>query len=76
MTYDQAVKTFKQNHVNLYLDKVDYWTAFEAWTAYIDGLCKDGEITNKQFESWKTPFEYGKNLKPSYRQLQWAYDTR
>ena len=24
----------------------------EAWAYYIDALCKDGEITLKQYESW------------------------
>ena len=25
------------------------------WNYYIDGLCKDGDITLKQYENWVTP---------------------
>ena len=28
----------------------------EAWNDYTDMLCKDGEITLKQYESWANPF--------------------
>lgn len=73
MTYDQAVKHFKMTHINLFLNEVDYWTGQEAWAAYVDGLCKDGEITQKQYDTWATPFPYGKSLKPSYKQLLYAY---
>ena len=74
MRYEEAVKQFKYSYLNLYLNKVDYWTAHEAWSRYVDGLLKNGEITQKQFGSWATPFPYGKPLKPSYRQLCRAYD--
>lgn len=76
MRYEIAVRDFKTIYMNLYLNKVDYWTAQEAWARYIDGLCKNGEITQKQYDTWETPFPYGKNLKPSYKQLAMAYDTR
>jgi len=35
-------------------DKVAIRTAWNDWT---DGLCKSGEITQKQYESWLNPFE-------------------
>lgn len=76
MTYDQAVKEFKHIAINLYLKNVDYWTAQEAWAAYVDGLCKDGQITQKQYDTWETPFPYGKHLKPSYNQLLLAANRR
>lgn len=75
MTYLQAKKEFETIYLSLYLKKVDYWTAHEAWAAYVDGLCKNGEITQKQFDTWETPFPYGKHLKPSYKQLAMAYDN-
>ena len=28
----------------------------EAWNEYTDGLCKDGEITRHQDETWSNPF--------------------
>ena len=73
MTYAQGVKRFKFEYIHLYINKVDYWKAEEAWAKYIDNLCKDGEITQNQYETWQTPFPYGKNLKPSYKQLAIAY---
>jgi hypothetical protein len=27
----------------------------EAWNVYTDGLCRDGRITAKQFETWDHP---------------------
>lgn len=74
MRYDVAVKDFERIYIQYYMRHEDYWKAFEAWSAYIDGLCKDGQITQKQFETWQTPFPYGKKLKPNKRQLQIAAD--
>lgn len=76
MRYETAVNNFKMIYIKLYLDKVDYWTAQETWAAYIDSLCKSGEITQKQYDTWATPFPYGKRLKPSYKQLEMVSDTR
>lgn len=28
----------------------------QAWNDYTDGLCKDGTITNYQYNSWSNPF--------------------
>lgn len=28
----------------------------EAWNNWTDGLCKDREITLKQYETWSNPF--------------------
>ena len=63
MTYEQAVKTFKKEFRGLYEKQVDYWTAEQVWSAWTDCLCKDGEITQRQYERWSTPFKYGKHLK-------------
>lgn len=62
MTYREAVRQFKRRNINLWINQVDYWTAWEIWDAYVDGLCKDGQITEKQFNNWATPFPYGKPL--------------
>lgn len=76
MTYDQAVKDFKRIYLHLYINRVDYWRGQEAWAFYVDELCKDGQITEKQYMNWATPFPYGKPLKPSYRQLCMANDIK
>jgi hypothetical protein len=70
MTKEQAVRDFEEIYVDLYLQKADYWTAQQAWSAYVDNLCKNGEITQKQYSTWSTPFEYGKHLKPTRKQLE------
>lgn len=62
MTYRQAVREFKETHKHLWANHVDYWTAQLAWSAYVDGLCKDGVITQKQYDTWATPFPYGVRL--------------
>ena len=76
MKYLEAKRDFEIIYIHLYLNKVDYWKAQEAWASFIDGLCKDGKITQKQYDTWQTPFPYGKDLKPSYRQLCWANDVK
>lgn len=62
MTYKDGVKSFQRIYSDLYEKGVDYWTAHEYWHEFIDALCKAGEITLKQYETWSTPFEYGKPL--------------
>ena len=76
MRYEIAVRDFETIYMNLYLNKVDYWIAQEAWERYKDELCKNEEITQKEYDTWKTPFPYGKNLKPSYKQIAMANDMR
>ena len=62
MNYRRAVKEFQQQNIGLYLREVDYWRAQEAWSIYTDMLCKEGKITPKQYNTWRTPFEFGKRL--------------
>ena len=35
----------------------DYPARSESWANYTDMLCKDGQITLKQYESWQSPRE-------------------
>lgn len=72
MTKAQAVKEFKWQFYQLYVDRVDYWAAQEQWAAYTDALCKNGTITQHQWDTWSTPFPYGKHLEPSKEQLEMA----
>jgi len=66
MNFDQAAKNFRE----LALDAKFYETSpggrrrcidkvarAEAWGIYIDGLCKAGEITQKQYETWGFPWD-------------------
>lgn len=62
MNYIQAVKIFMDTYTDLWEEEVDYWTAQECWANFTDILCKEGSITQKQYERWETPFTYGKRL--------------
>lgn len=70
MTKEQAVRQFRELYADFYVHRVDYWFAQLAWSEYTDTLCRNGEITLKQFESWPTPFKYGKHLRPTRKQIQ------
>lgn len=67
MSYKDAVKEFQSQFITLYLNEVDYWQAEQVWTAWVDGLCKEGRITQKQYNTWEPPFKYGKHLKADVR---------
>lgn len=62
MTYKEAVREFKKAYYDLYEQRADYWLAQLAWSEWTDILCKSGDITQKQWETWLTPFPYGKRL--------------
>ena len=60
LTKKQALTVFKdelkvnQESYNLIVkDKV---ALREAWNNYTDSLCKDGLITERQYETWANPF--------------------
>ena len=59
MTKLQATQLFKQEIVPLIIVKYgkdDKVAISEAWNIWTDYLCKDGEITSKQYDSWSSPF--------------------
>lgn len=49
-----ADKIFKSEYLP-HLPKGDYPAIFEAWNDWTDSLCKDGEITEKQYNEWQCP---------------------
>ena len=55
MNKKQALDCFLRNvwPYQLYSDAV---AKREAWNNYTDYLCKAGEITLRQYESWTNPF--------------------
>lgn len=65
MTYREAVRQFKIQNRKLFNNHTDYWTGQLCWSTYTDMLCKDGIITQKQYDTWATPFPYGKRLRPT-----------
>ena len=52
MNKKEAEKQFKESFE---LKKNDYCYNQLAWTGFIDGLCKDGQITQTQFFKWDNP---------------------
>jgi len=39
-----------------YFDRSDIPALREAWNNYTDSLCKGGEISSRQYETWTNPF--------------------
>lgn len=70
MTYETAVREFQEIYRDLYIRRVDYWTAQLCWADYVDNLHREGEITDLQNSRWPTPFTYGKPLRPKMWQLE------
>lgn len=57
MTKVQAFKEFKQTYIDFKAAvKKDYIAVKEEWHRHTDNLCKDGRITDKQYNNWSNPF--------------------
>lgn len=59
MNKQQAIADFKENvlpHVIERFGKDDKPAISEAWNDYTDMLCKDRQITQKQYSNWSNPF--------------------
>lgn len=57
ITKAQALSQFKEfNKDFLTKYKDDIPAKREAWNNYTDSLCKDGQITERQYNNWSNPF--------------------
>ena len=62
MTKKQAVEIFKVDHLRSVKGEYekdgipDYPARCEAWSYFIDYLCKAGQITQKQYDKWTYPY--------------------
>lgn len=60
LTKKQALETFKsvlkENQESYNLIIKDRTALREAWNNYTDSLCKDGMITERQYETWTNPY--------------------
>jgi len=54
MTKQQALYNFRHYHHGVIRGDVIYTR--ENWANYTDYLCKRGEITMRQYETWTNPF--------------------
>lgn len=55
MNKQQAINIFKESYSELLKNSDDYCERQLAWNCFIDGLCKYGEITQKQYDNWGNP---------------------
>ncbi len=57
MTKAEAVRIFKEYHPHMHKEaKDDYCKMQFEWSCFVDSLCKNGEITEHQYDTWTTPF--------------------
>lgn len=54
MTKIQAEEIFKADYLPN-ISKNDKPAKRQAWNNFTDYLCKDGQITSKQYETWVNP---------------------
>lgn len=57
MNRDQAVKEFREVYTPRVSPsgRIDVIAHDEAWGVYIDALCKEGRISQAQYEQWEAP---------------------
>jgi len=62
ITREQAIIRFEENFMpyvrieeKRYNNHPDLPMRRETWNNYTDGLCKDGEISDWQYENWSQP---------------------
>jgi hypothetical protein len=53
LTKKQVLEMFRDNYVGARGDVV--WKR-ETWNNFTDTLCKDRQITERQYETWAAPF--------------------
>jgi hypothetical protein len=58
LTKVEAVKQFKESYKEFIQEmksKKDITALNTQWHMFTDGLCKDGLISQRQYENWMTP---------------------
>jgi hypothetical protein len=60
LTKAQALQMFREDILplikNIEYNGVDSIMRREEWNDYTDRLCKEGAITNRQYNNWSNPF--------------------
>lgn len=62
LTKKEAVKMFRDEILPSIRERcekdgrVDRLARREAWNNFTDSLCKDGQITSRQYNTWNSPF--------------------
>jgi len=60
MTKQEAIRDFRGSILPEVINQYgtnDRPAVRTAWHQYTDGLCKDGQITQKQYDTWIGPFK-------------------
>lgn len=55
MTKAEALKLFREI-ISYNIPRGDVIMRREAWNDFTDSLCKDRQITSKQYDTWTNPF--------------------
>ena len=60
MTKQDAIRLFEEEkqYVENKYGKKDRAAIRTAWNDFTDMLCKDGQITQKQYDTWIPPYKY------------------
>ena len=53
MTHKEALRIFRELHT---ISKTDAIANREAFHVFTDSLCKNGQITSKQYHNWSNPY--------------------
>jgi hypothetical protein len=59
VTKAEIVRRFREDvlpHVIAHYGRADRVAIREEWNNWTDALCKDGEISLQQYDSWSNPF--------------------
>jgi hypothetical protein len=59
MTKTEVLRAFREDvlpSIDEHYSKTDRVARREAWNNYTDALCKGGQISLAQYESWSNPF--------------------
>ena len=62
MTKKQALENFRKvcppvTFTNEHNGRIDRFMRAETWNNFTDDLCKSGQISMKQYETWINPFK-------------------
>lgn len=55
MTKNEAQRTFERD-IRPYLQHQDRVAVRTAWNDFTDALCKAGQISQRQYETWGNPY--------------------
>ena len=69
MTKNEADHIFEEIYPNYRQEAgKDYCKVQFAWSCFIDGLCKDGKISQKQYNNWTPPFKSREQFRESLKE--------